>query len=311
MKEIEKRQTILIAGNGRLSFSVAVCLVQAENQVILYTKDPEEALINIDKHIKDSKEKGHAHIDVNKIKVTSTLDDQVYMMGIVITDEDLVEKGRLITELQQKLGKEAIIAVNTEGIPLADLQKDTIAPERIIGLNWTEPAHTTYFMEIIANDVNRKELVSFLFQKAMIDWKKDPYIVHNNISIRSRLFSAMVREAFYLVENGYATVQDIDRACRNDAGYYLPFAGNFRYMDLMGTYSYAEVMKKLNADLSKDNHLPDFFTDIISEGGQGMKNNKGFYTYENGDAEHWNKLFAKFSYKIQEIITKYPFNYHK
>ena len=118
----------------------------------------------------------------------------------------------------------------------------------------------------------------------------------------------MVREAFYLVENGYATVQDIDRACRNDAGYYLPFAGNFRYMDLMGTYSYAEVMKKLNADLSKDNHIPGFFSDIISNGDTGMKSNKGFYNYENGDVEHWNKMFAKFSYKIHEIIAKYPFS---
>jgi len=40
----------------------------------------------------------------------------------------------------------------------------------------------------------------------------------------------------------------------------------------------------------------------------GMENNKGFYTYKNGDAGRWNEDFRKFSYQIQQIIRKYPFN---
>jgi 3-hydroxybutyryl-CoA dehydrogenase len=309
MKERGQQQPILITGNDRLSFGVAVCLMQCGDRVTLYTSAMEEARKSINEHLQNIKEISPVEFDTTDLEIVSGLDSKAYMMAVVITNEGLAEKKTILNELESKLGPEAVIAINTESIPLADLQKDMVFPERIIGLNWTDPAHTTYFMEVITNDANNRELVSLLFQKAIKDWNKDPYIVHNNISIRSRLFSAMVREAFYLVENGYATVQDIDRACRNDAGYYLPFAGNFRYMDLMGTYSYAEVMKKLNADLSKDRHVPEFFTDIVSNGDEGMKNNKGFYSYENGDIEHWNKLFAKFSYKIHDIMTKYPFNH--
>ena len=119
----------------------------------------------------------------------------------------------------------------------------------------------------------------------------------------------MVREAFYLVENGYASVEDVDRACRNDAGYYLPFAGNCRYMDLMGTYAYGMVMKYLNPDLSKDRHLPDFFMNIINEGGLGLENGKGFYQYTKEEINLWRDIVSTFSYQIEKIINKYPFNY--
>jgi 3-hydroxybutyryl-CoA dehydrogenase len=308
MKKTGEKRPILITGNDRLSFSIAVCLLQSGDSVTLYTSDVELAGKAIAQHIEDAAKIGLGEFDLNNIEITDRLYDGFYSLAIAITNEDLDEKKTIIADLEQRLDKETIIAINTESISMADLQDGAAAPERIIGLNWTEPAHTTYFLEIITSNVNKKELVDALNQKAIRDWNKDPYTVHNHISIRSRLFSAMVREAFYLVENGYATVQDIDRACRNDAGYYLPFAGNFRYMDLMGTYSYAEVMKKLNADLSKDNHIPEFFSDMISNGDLGMKNNKGFYNYQNGDSEHWNKMFAKFSYKIHEIITKYPFS---
>ncbi|HMI02097.1 MAG TPA: 3-hydroxyacyl-CoA dehydrogenase NAD-binding domain-containing protein, partial [Pedobacter sp.] len=251
MKKTGEKRPILITGNDRLSFSIAVCLLQSGDTVTLHTSDVELARKRIVCHIEDAAKIGLGEFDRNNIEITDHLCDDAYSMAIAITNEDLNEKRTIIADLEQRLDKGAIIAINTESISMADLQEGANAPERIIGVNWTEPAHTTYFLEILTSNINKKELVEALNQKAINNWNKDPYTVHNAISIRSRLFSAMVREAFYLVENGYATVQDIDRACRNDAGYYLPFAGNFRYMDLMGTYSYAEVMKKLNADLSK------------------------------------------------------------
>ena len=76
-------------------------------------------------------------------------------------------------------------------------------------------------------------------------------------------------------------------------------------MDLMGTYMYGIVMKDLNPELCNSNHIPKFFKDIIEQGGEGMKNNHGIYSYQNGDTEKWDEVFRTFSYQIQEIIQKY------
>lgn len=82
-------------------------------------------------------------------------------------------------------------------------------------------------------------------------------------------------------------------------------------MDLMGTYAYGMVMKDLNPDLSREKALPAFFARILSEGGLGIQNGSGLYTYTPKEANRWQKTFREFSYRIEEIIDKYPFNYQR
>lgn len=305
-----KNDPILIAGEGKLVHSIAVCLLQAGHSVTLFSKNKNDALENINLHFTDLSESTAEAFQHRELKITNVLESKLgYQLTIAITNESLLEKKEMISRLEERLPTDSAIAINTESIPLSTLQNGSNHPERIIGVNWVEPAHTTYFLELITNSQTDKVLADHLFHLAKRCWNKDPYIIHSDLSIRARMFVAMVREAFYLVENGYASVEDIDRACRNDAGYYLPFAGNFRYMDLMGTYSYGVVMKELNPELSKECNAPAFFKDIMAQGGLGMENNKGFYKYENDDAEKWNQIFREFSYQIQGIINKYPFNY--
>ena len=150
-----------------------------------------------------------------------------------------------------------------------------------------------------------QELVQAVFGEAKQHWQKDPYLLKNGRGIRSRMLTALMREAFFLVENDYVRIEDIDRACRNDAGYYLPFAGNFRYMDLMGAYMYGVVMQDLNPELSKDKHIPEFARKLFKSGAEGMQNGKGFYEYEEGEAEEWDNKFRKFSHEIKDVISKY------
>lgn len=299
---------ILLIGNGNLVNSIAVCLLTTNYHVALYTENTGEATNSIQQRMADWAIKNNKCLIKNdSLNVASILNHPINCeLAIIINDENLNLKKESIRQLEKFVPEHAIIAVNTESIALAEIQKEAIYPERIIGLNWTEPAHTTQFLEIITNEIVNKSYLSKVNDYAKT-WNKDPYTVQN-FGLRGRLISAMIREAFYLVENDYATIVDIDRACRNDAGYYLPFAGNCRYMDLMGTYAYGMVMKDLNPDLSKDQELPEFFNEIIKKGGLGMQNGVGLYKYEANEVDEWRNTFNEFSFKIEEIINKYPFN---
>jgi 3-hydroxybutyryl-CoA dehydrogenase len=305
-----KGASVLLSANGRLSYSIAVCLLQAGHCVTLVTDSTEEARDGIGEHLKDSSHEGFEKIRLDHLEIKTEFDyNPRRQLAIAITGEDAQEKKEVIRKLEDHISATSLIAINTESIPLSILQQDCDYPERLIGLNWSEPAHTSFFLEIISNEHTKKKLPRDLFRLARTSWNKDPYLVCSDLSVRAKMFSAMVREAFFLVQNGYASIEDIDRACRNDAGYYLPFSGNFRYMDLMGVYAYGLVMKDLNPELSKEASLPDFFKDLIRRGGLGMENDGGFYEYEEGDAEHWDKQFREFSFHIREIIRKYPFTY--
>ncbi|MCW3092902.1 MAG: 3-hydroxyacyl-CoA dehydrogenase [Ferruginibacter sp.] len=301
---------VLLIGSGKLTYSICVCLLQAQHTVTLVTSDKNQAVNYISAHFHDLSKLIFKGLQSAPEEMTG-VNKPGYSIAIAITAEDLAEKRAAIQLMEKNLIADSIIAINTESIPLCTLQEACLYPKRLIGVNWVEPAHVTYFLEIIINGNTDKTLVDILFNNARANWNKDPYLVSHSVSIRAKMFCAMAREAFFLVKNGYASIEDIDRACRNDAGYYLPFSGNFRYMDLMGTYAYGLVMEDLNRELSKDSDIPDFLKNIIGSGGLGMENNQGFYKYENGDAKRWNHLFIQFSYQIHHIIEKYPFNYTK
>jgi len=297
---------VLVAGKVKLAYSITVCLLSAGHRVTLATDNKEEAARDINDHLLDISRLSGRMPDADLLEITGFGDAKAgdHKLGIAVTDENLFEKRSVIRRLETNLLPGAVIAVNTESIPLSVLQEGCVHPERIIGLNWVEPAHTTFFLELIINERTVKRLADDLFDLAQKSWNKDPYLTSHDVGIRARLFSGLVREAFYLVQNGYASIEDIDRACKNDAGYYLPFAGNFRYMDLMGPYAYGLVMKDLNRELSRDAEIPPFFEEIMGQGGLGMENNKGFYNYEEGEVKRWNELFRTFSYQIQDVIKK-------
>lgn len=306
-----KKEPVLIVGEGKLIYSVAVCLLQSGYAVVLCTENKRKAAEHIAVHCADLTQYTAQIVNRKLLHITAVLDSALpYELAIVITEEAVLKKKSLVAQLEEKLPANAIIAVNTESIPVGTLQEGCRHPERIIGLNWSEPAHTTYFLEIITSEKNNMALVDQLADTAKAYWGKDPYIVSGGLGIRAKMIAAMTREAFFLVSNGYASMEDIDRACRNDPGYYLPFAGNFRYIDLMGgACSYGRVMKDLNPELSKDSTIPGFFIDSIEKLKGPAGNNKGLYQYQENDSKKWDETFRKFSYQIQRIIEKYPFGY--
>jgi 3-hydroxybutyryl-CoA dehydrogenase len=299
MEHLKNTDPVLLTGYADLIATTAVCLLKAGHQLTVVTPNIAAFRKRLEQY---PAVENNSHLAVTD-QYTGL---QNVKLAIAITHENVNLKKDALQQLAAVVSEDAIIAINTESIGLNVLVCDIANPERLIGLNWTEPVHTTYFLEVIAgaNTVAADTIVAL----AKNNWGKDPYIVKND-GIHSRLVSAMAREASFLVDNGYASVDDIDRACRNDAGYYLPFCGNCRYMDLMGTYAYGMVMKDLNPDLSKDTELPDFMQQILKQGGQGMQNKKGFYNYTAEEVEHWKAVMDKFSYQIQTIIEKYPFNY--
>jgi 3-hydroxybutyryl-CoA dehydrogenase len=304
-----KEKPVLLKGDNNHACSIAVCLLNAGHSVVFYT-DKKDARQVIDAHLSDQKAIFPQNGQKQRLRLTNEAADAFDSpLAIIVTPEDEDIKLSAIRHVQSLLRSHAVIAINTESIPLSKLQRGAQDAGRIVGLNWTEPAHTTFFLEIISNDSTTEGVADQLAAFARECWNKDPYVLTHDVPVRSRMIAAMVREAFYLLENGYVSVEDIDRACRNDPGYYLPFAGHCRYMDLMGTFVYGKVMEDLNPELSKDTALPEFFKEIMRSGGQGIQNGKGFYTYAAGEGQELAEEFRKFSFEIREIIARYPFQY--
>jgi 3-hydroxybutyryl-CoA dehydrogenase len=226
---------------------------------------------------------------------------------IECTLEDIDIKKEVYQKIEAVINKNAILTSNTSAIPISDLQKQTLYPQRFFGLHWGVPSFTTKFLEIICGELSDITLGEYLYALSH-SWDKEPTLVRKDIRgfITNRLMYAVYREACSLVENGYATVEDVDRACRNNAGYWMTLVGVFRWMDLTGVPAYHTVMKDLLPTLCNSTEVPKLIDDVVKSGGKGVANAKGFYDYTPEEAKLWEETFMEFSYDIRKLALKYP-----
>jgi len=91
-------------------------------------------------------------------------------------------------------------------------------------------------------------------------------------------------------------------------GYWMTFAGLFRFMDLTGIPAYLTVMNDLFPELDNSATVPGFMEKLVASGAKGVSNAQGFYPYTKESAEKWEKLFVEFSYDIRKLSEKYPQN---
>ena len=101
-------------------------------------------------------------------------------------------------------------------------------------------------------------------------------------------------------------IADVDRSLRNDLGYWITFAGPFRFMDLTGIPAYRAVMRDLLPDLDCSQQVPAMMERLVESGAQGVANAKGFYNYTPAQAKRWEVRFLKFSYDVRALARKYP-----
>ncbi|GAB4050049.1 hypothetical protein GCM10028810_43070 [Spirosoma litoris] len=235
----------------------------------------------------------------------SLLKDSKVVMECTL--ENVAIKRSVYEKIEAVVAENALITSNTSAIPISLLQREVRLPARFVGLHWAEPSHTTRFLEIICGDLTDILTAEWLYELSHL-WGKEPTLVRKDIRgfITNRLMYAMYREAFNLVENGYATVEDVDRACRNNAGYWMTLVGVFRWMDLTGVPAYHTVMKDLFPTLSNQTEVPKLIDDIVQAGGKGVLNAQGFYDYTPEEAKLWKETYEEFSYDIRRLALKYP-----
>ena len=304
-----------VVGLGLMGCSITTCLLMAHHKVVAVAGIPDDLLhakTRITQHLSKSKEEGltdlHSDYFLSRLELTeeySRLKDCALV--IECTLENIEIKKNVYQKIESHLSPDALLTSNTSAIPISVLQAHTKYPERFFGLHWAEPSHTTRFLEIICGTQSDLAKGEYLYALSH-HWGKEPTLVRKDIRgfITNRLMYAMYREACYLVEQGYATVEDVDRACRNNPGYWMTLMGVFRWMDLTGVPAYHTVMKDLLPDLDRSTSIPKLIDDVVKSGGKGTANANGFYKYSKEEAHEWEEVFREFSYEIRKLALQYP-----
>jgi len=303
-----------VVGLGLMGTSIVTCLLAAGHPVVGVSNIPAQhgntrrrvlsLLRGLKRHKLLSRDPGKTA--KNLCLTDDYADLSKCQLVIESVAEDLAMKQEVFRRIEAVVSPEAIIGSNTSAIPVTALQKGMAHPERFLGIHWGEPAHVMRFMEIICGDQSDPryaERVRVLAQA----WDKDPSVVKRDIRgfLTNRCMYALMREAFYLVDRGYASIEDVDRSVRNDLGYWITLAGPFRILDLCGVPGAQAVIKDLFPELCNSREVPEVVRKVVDSGGRGVANAKGFYKYSSTEARQWEKRHLEFTYDIRALALKY------
>lgn len=219
--------------------------------------------------------------------------------------EDLHIKHTVFDELEAVISPGTPLASNTSALPITLLQQRRRHPQRMIGMHWAEPCHLTRFLEVVRGEQTDDATADAALHLGRLAGK-DPTLVRKDIEgfIVNRLGYAMYREAFFLLEQGVADVDTIDRAFRNAISVWGNIAGPFRWMDLTGLPAYAKVMERLFPLLSCAHEVPERMRSLVDSGALGIANGRGFYNYTPEEAEHWEQLLVENVWRVNEMVRE-------
>lgn len=295
--------------------SIIVALLLAGHRVMGVApvpQDMEGALDRIIKQLQNADSGGLLRFPVSQYLDSLTLStDYSILKDCRLVQECVIEVKSIKAEVYAKIAAvtdaQTVISSNTSAIPISILQELMPHPERFLGIHWAEPAYLTRFMEITKGIHTSDAHANWAFELAH-HWGKEPTFLQKDIRgfVTNRLMYAVYREAFYLMEKGEASIEELDKAFRYDAGSWMTFMGVMKRMDQLGLADFGVSLRRIFPSLSNREDIPPLMRKLVREQAKGTQNGRGLYSYTKEEAAEWDRSFAEFNKEIFQLAAGYP-----
>ena len=176
--------------------------------------------------------------------------DEATELVVESVPEDIGVKAAVLGDLARRLPG-ATIASNTSTIPLTELGAAIDAPERTVGTHYWNPPLLMPLVEIVAGERTSRETLETMSTR-LAALGKEPVHVERDVPgfIWNRLQAALLRESLWLVGEGVATPETVDRIVRSGLARRYRYTGPFETVALGGIDSWTRVAANLFPQLS-------------------------------------------------------------
>ncbi|MGD9076422.1 MAG: 3-hydroxyacyl-CoA dehydrogenase family protein, partial [Desulfobacteraceae bacterium] len=232
---------------------------------------------SVEKGKLEAKEKDNIMGRIKGTTDMADLKDVDFVVEAVIEDLDL--KKKVFKELDELCRPDIILSSNTSSMSITEIATATKRPDKVCGMHFFNPVPLMRLVEIIRGYFTSDETVAVSTDlakkmgKVTVEVKKDtPGFIVNRIMLPHLI------EAIKMVEEGVATVEDIDTAVKNGLNYPM---GPFELMDLTGIDIAFFVAEYFHKELNKELKwvAPTLLKSMIKAGKLGRKTGGGWYDY--------------------------------
>jgi 3-hydroxybutyryl-CoA dehydrogenase len=214
-------------------------------------------------------------------RITTSTDLEVAANVEIVVEavfESLEVKSEIFTRLDKICADSTVLATNTSAIPITRIAATTSRPESVVGTHFFSPVPMMKLCELVKGYKTSDETLARARAFAE-DAGKTCIVVNRDVAgfVTTRLISALVVEAVKLCENGVATAEDIDLACKLGFGHAM---GPLATTDLTGVDVLRNATQNIYTETQDEKFAPpELLTRMVAAGDLGRKSGRGFYDY--------------------------------
>ena len=277
-----------VIGAGQMGGGIAEVCARAGVDVVVF--ETTEALVNAGRNrISTSLERGVSAGKISererdsaadKLRFTTDLADladRQLVIEAVIEDENV--KAGIFSRLDEIItDPDAVLASNTSSIPIMKLGAATGNPGRVLGLHFFNPVPVLPLVELVTTLVTDEAAAARTEQfAASVLGKQVVRCSDRSGFVVNALLVPYLLSAIRMVEAGFATVADVDKAIV--AGLSHPM-GPLRLSDLIGLDTVKLMADKLHEEFKEPLYgPPPLLLRMVEAGRLGRKSGRGFYIY--------------------------------
>ena len=246
--------------------------------------------------------KASAEEAVSLVSGTTDLETAVKDADLVIESiaENLPMKQELFAQLESICSQQTILTSNTSGLPATQIAERLSHPGRFAVTHFWNPPHLMLLVEVVQGEKTADETVDLLMDLLENAGKK-PVAVRKDTpgQLGNRLFQALLREALHMVNEGIASVEDVDRAVRYGFGRRFPVYGLLEHQDVEGLDTVYAIQSYMGTALCNSERVSPLLEDLAQAGNLGIKTGKGFYDWNQRDP---HELLSKRDTFLLELL---------
>lgn len=186
-------------------------------------------------------------------------------------------KKAVFESMEQYAPADCLFATNTSTMSPTEIASYAKRSEKTIAMHFFNPVHKMKLIEVVRGLETSDETAEAI-KKVSEQMGKEPVVIHEFPGfVTSRISVLVGNEAFYMLQEGLGTPEDIDKAIKLGLNYPM---GPFELVDLVGLDARLNNLRYLHEKLGEKYRPAPLLEQYVKAGRLGKKSGKGIYEYD-------------------------------